>query len=101
MGSLKQRFHGPIAVCLELSKRPLVYALQKYDYLKYRRRRPGRCPGHGPKQVTRPVYSWCMTPETSTIVKENRQLSIERPKFSGLGVHDVKHAAGDAEVPPV
>ena len=32
--SLKQRFHGqPIAVCLELTKGPLVYALQKYDFL--------------------------------------------------------------------
>ena len=32
--SLKQRFQGqPIAVCLELVKGPLVYALQKYDFL--------------------------------------------------------------------
>lgn len=32
--SLKQRFHGqPIAVCLELAKGPLVYALQQYDFL--------------------------------------------------------------------
>jgi transposase len=32
--SLKQRFHGqPVAVCLELTKGPLVYALQKYDFL--------------------------------------------------------------------
>lgn len=32
--SLKQRFHGqPIAVCLELAKGPIVYALQKYDFL--------------------------------------------------------------------
>ena len=32
--SLKQRFQGqPIAVCLELTKGPLVYALQKYDFL--------------------------------------------------------------------
>lgn len=32
--SLKQRFQGqPIAVCLELAKGPLVYALQKYDFL--------------------------------------------------------------------
>lgn len=31
--SLKQRFQGqPIAVCLELTKGPLVYALQKYDF---------------------------------------------------------------------
>lgn len=31
--SLKQRFQGqPIAVCLELAKGPLVYALQKYDF---------------------------------------------------------------------
>jgi transposase len=31
---LKQRFHGqPVAVCLELTKGPLVYALQKYDFL--------------------------------------------------------------------
>lgn len=34
MGSFKQRYHGPVAVCLELSKSPLVYALQKYCYLK-------------------------------------------------------------------
>ena len=32
--SLKQRFQGqPIAICLELAKGPLVYALQKYDVL--------------------------------------------------------------------
>lgn len=32
--SLKQRFQAqPIAVCLELAKGPLVYALQKYDFL--------------------------------------------------------------------
>jgi len=32
--SLKQRFQGqPVAVCLELTKGPLVYALQKYDFL--------------------------------------------------------------------
>src|SRR5712692_7900063 len=32
--SLKQRFQGrSIAVCLELTKGPLVYALQKYDFL--------------------------------------------------------------------
>jgi transposase len=31
---LRQRFEGrPIAVCLELSKGPLVYALQQYDFL--------------------------------------------------------------------
>jgi len=30
---LKRRFGGPIAVALELSKGPLVYALQKYDFL--------------------------------------------------------------------
>ena len=32
--SLKQRFQGqPVAVCLELTKGPLVYALQKYAFL--------------------------------------------------------------------
>jgi len=32
--SLRQRFAGrPIAVCLEIAKGPLVYALQKYDFL--------------------------------------------------------------------
>ena len=32
--SLKLRFQGrPLAVCLELTKGPLVYALQKYDFL--------------------------------------------------------------------
>ena len=31
--SMRQRFGGPIAVALELSKGPLVYALQKYDFL--------------------------------------------------------------------
>jgi transposase len=32
--SLQQRFQGrPIAVCLELAKGPLVYALQKHDFL--------------------------------------------------------------------
>ncbi len=32
--SLKQRFQAqPIAICLELAKGPLVYALQKYDFL--------------------------------------------------------------------
>ena len=30
--SLHQRFSGPIAVAIELSKGPIVYALQKYDY---------------------------------------------------------------------
>lgn len=30
--SLHQRFGGPIAVALELSKGPIVYALQKYDF---------------------------------------------------------------------
>jgi transposase len=29
---MKQRFGGPIAVALELSKGPIVYALQKYDF---------------------------------------------------------------------
>ena len=33
-GALRQRFQGqPIAVCLEFAKGPLVYALQKYDFL--------------------------------------------------------------------
>ena len=31
--SLFQRYGGPIAVALELSKGPIVYALQKYDFL--------------------------------------------------------------------
>ena len=31
--SLRQRFGGPIAVALELAKGPIVYALQKYDFL--------------------------------------------------------------------
>ena len=31
--SLRQRFGGPIAVCLEIAKGPLVFALQKYDFL--------------------------------------------------------------------
>ncbi len=32
--SLRKRFQGrPVAVCLEISKGPLVYALQKYDFL--------------------------------------------------------------------
>jgi len=31
--SLKQRFHGPIAISLEIAHGPLVYALQKYDGL--------------------------------------------------------------------
>jgi transposase len=30
--SMRERFGGPIAVALELSKGPLVYALQKYDF---------------------------------------------------------------------
>ncbi len=30
--SMRQRFGGPIAVALELTKGPLVYALQKYDF---------------------------------------------------------------------
>ena len=30
---LRQRFGGPIAVALELSKGPIVYALQKYAFL--------------------------------------------------------------------
>ena len=32
--SLQQRFHGkPVAICLELDKGPLVYALREYDFL--------------------------------------------------------------------
>ena len=31
--SLRQRFGSPIAVALELAKGPIVYALQKYDFL--------------------------------------------------------------------
>ena len=31
--SLRQRFGGPIAIALELSHGPIVYALQKYDFL--------------------------------------------------------------------
>lgn len=30
--ALHQRFGGPIAIALELSKGPIVYALQKYDF---------------------------------------------------------------------
>ena len=30
--AMRQRFGGPIALALELSKGPLVYALQKYDF---------------------------------------------------------------------
>jgi transposase len=31
--ALRQRFHGqPVAVCLEISRGPLVYALQKHDF---------------------------------------------------------------------
>ena len=30
--SLHRRFSGPIAIAVELSKGPIVYALQKYDY---------------------------------------------------------------------
>ena len=31
--SLRDRFGGPIAICLELAKGPLVYALQRYEFL--------------------------------------------------------------------
>jgi hypothetical protein len=32
-GGLRKRFQGrPVAVCLELAKGPIVYALQKYDF---------------------------------------------------------------------
>jgi transposase len=32
--SLRERFQGrPVAVCLELAKGPIIYALQKYDFL--------------------------------------------------------------------
>jgi hypothetical protein len=31
--TLHQRFDGPIAIALELAKGPIVYALQKYDFL--------------------------------------------------------------------
>ena len=34
--SLRPRFGGPIAVALELAKGPIVYALQKYDFLVLR-----------------------------------------------------------------
>src|SRR5499426_3389855 len=34
VGSLRQRFAGkPIAICLELNKGPIVFALRKYDFL--------------------------------------------------------------------
>jgi hypothetical protein len=31
--SLRERFGGPVAVALELAKGPIVYALQKYDFI--------------------------------------------------------------------
>ena len=32
--TLRTRFHGqPVAICLELNKGPLVFALRKYDFL--------------------------------------------------------------------
>jgi transposase len=31
--SLRERFGGPVAVALELTKGPIVYALQKYDFI--------------------------------------------------------------------
>jgi len=31
--SLRERFGGPIAIALELAKGPIVYALQKYEFL--------------------------------------------------------------------
>ena len=31
--SLRDRFGGPIAICLELAEGPLVYALQRYEFL--------------------------------------------------------------------
>ena len=31
--SLRDRFGGPIAICLELAKGPIVYALQRYDFI--------------------------------------------------------------------
>jgi len=31
--SLRDRFGGPIAVCLELAKGPIVYALQRYEFI--------------------------------------------------------------------
>jgi len=31
--SLHERFGGPIAICLELAKGPLVYVLQRYDFI--------------------------------------------------------------------
>jgi hypothetical protein len=30
--SLKEKYNGPITVAIELSKGPIVYALQKYDF---------------------------------------------------------------------
>jgi transposase len=32
-GSLYERFGGPVAICLEMAKGPLVSALQRYDFL--------------------------------------------------------------------
>ena len=58
VGSLKQHFHGP--VCLELSKGPLVYALQKYDYLKLFpvNRQCGKIPpGPSPQVMPRMISS--------------------------------------------
>lgn len=31
--SLRDRFGGPIAICLELAKGPIVYALQRYEFI--------------------------------------------------------------------
>ena len=39
--SLRRRFGGPIAIALELTKGPIVYALQKYDFLVLFPTQPG------------------------------------------------------------
>ena len=67
--SLHQRFGGTIAVALELAKGPIVYALQKYDFIvlfpinpltlaKYRQAfKPSRA---GPRTI-RPTPNWRWT----------------------------------------
>lgn len=78
--ALRQRFHGrPVAVCLELSKGPLVYALQKYDCLVL-------FPVH---PATLAKYRQAFTPSRAKADPTDAELALElllryRPKLKPL-----------------
>jgi len=51
--TLRTRFHGqPVAICLELNKGPLVFALRKYDFLVLFPINPLTCTRSGYESLT-------------------------------------------------